>query len=477
MRRWLGLAARLYPRRWRDRYGDEFGALLDGVEPRWADLADILRGAAMMQLKTWSSSLKLVGVLTLAGAVIAIAVSFFWPKVYVSSAVIRAGAYDPQVFQRAWRDVTTRHSLSELIQRPDLNLYRGQRNRQPLEDVIEEMKTKGLRIEPLKEGDKSAYRVSFAYEDRYKAQAVVDAITGKVIDAGRMAERASFAAPPANLPQAPVAPDRVAFLAYGLCAGLLIGVVVSLLRWRARWTLAVAGFGLAGCAAVSALSLLIPNQYTSKSTLRVFLTPAANAVPRYMQEAEMAAWLRKKELEILSDESLGEIIQRRSLDLYHKQREQQPVTAVLTVMRRNLKIEAPHSRSEFTISFTYPDRFKTQAVVSALVTKFVDSEFIVTEADLMVYHPPRRTTDNCIGKTGYEYVECISGNLGPVFPSPVKSHRRNPHETLDLLDSASLPETPVAPNRFVLAGAGLFAGLFLGIYAKRRKPAATLRPA
>ena len=61
MRRWLGLVAKLYPKAWRERYGVEFACLLEGVEPRWSDVADVLRGAVMMQVRTWSSYLKLVG--------------------------------------------------------------------------------------------------------------------------------------------------------------------------------------------------------------------------------------------------------------------------------------------------------------------------------------------------------------------------------------------------------------------------------
>lgn len=196
-----------------------------------------------------------------------------------------------------------------------------------------------------------------------------------------------------------------------------------------------------------------------------------------MREAEMADWLKTKEAEILSNESLAEMIQRPSLNLYTAQRKNQPVEDVIATMRQNLKIESlPLTHSALMISFRYPDRFKAQQVVAAVVTKFADSEFITTEADLMAAPPlPHRTKEDCIG-TGNELVDCIMAYQGNGFSKATPPRRRKSAELLDLLDPASLPETPVSPNRFQLAAAGLFAGLFLGAVALRRKPTLTVGP-
>ena len=321
----------------------------------------------------------------------AVGLSFIWTNLYVSSAIIQPAAADnPETVDRlhaAWQEATSRRSLSELIQRPNLDLYKAERNRQPLEDVIEDMK-KDLRVELV--AGSTEVRVSFSYPDRFKAQAVVDALTQKVNDQIFLTERTRWVVAPATLPETPIQHDRLAFLMSGLGIGLLAGVMASFLRWRTRWTMKVKGFGLAG-----------------------------------------------------------------------------------------LRIDAPHSRSEFTISFTYPDRFKAQAVLSALITKFTESEIVITEADLMAYHPPpkRPAVDDCIGKTADAYVDCITAYLGPIFPAAEALRRRKGAESIDVLDAASLPETPVAPDRRILAGAGLFVGLFLGVYALRKKPSPTLRHA
>jgi hypothetical protein len=63
VRRLLLSVARLYPDKWRKRYGGEFTALLEDMRPQWTDLFDVLRGGLMAWF-TWS---KVAGLLALAG--------------------------------------------------------------------------------------------------------------------------------------------------------------------------------------------------------------------------------------------------------------------------------------------------------------------------------------------------------------------------------------------------------------------------
>ncbi len=48
---------------WRERYGEEFDALLEQVDAGWRPLADVVRGAFTMQMRTGASYLKLAGAL------------------------------------------------------------------------------------------------------------------------------------------------------------------------------------------------------------------------------------------------------------------------------------------------------------------------------------------------------------------------------------------------------------------------------
>ena len=46
-------AAWLYPKRWRERYGDEFAALIEDSRPDFRSFVDVLKGAVKMQFSRW----------------------------------------------------------------------------------------------------------------------------------------------------------------------------------------------------------------------------------------------------------------------------------------------------------------------------------------------------------------------------------------------------------------------------------------
>jgi len=145
-----------------------------------------------------------------AGLVISIMVAFFLPNVYVSRAMLRItpsvipenlvpATFNQQMSDRInqmWQDVVSRGSLSELIQRPTLNLYPSQRSSKPIDDVIEEMKSKDIKIEILGANQangntkpNSAFYISFSYPERFKAQQVVSALVTKLMNANQDAQR------------------------------------------------------------------------------------------------------------------------------------------------------------------------------------------------------------------------------------------------------------------------------------------------
>lgn len=196
MRRWIALAAKLYPRSWRERYGVEFDALMEDVEPDWRELADVLGGALMTRMTNELRSLKLVVTMAVAGAILAGGVSFREPARYISTAVMRITAQpDPaqrspeeEASTRAFfrmhgltAEILNRFLLSEIIDDPALNLYKKERARMPLGDVIDQMRNRDLRVRPLApdRGNRAstAFTISFSYPDKEKAQAVVDRLT------------------------------------------------------------------------------------------------------------------------------------------------------------------------------------------------------------------------------------------------------------------------------------------------------------
>jgi hypothetical protein len=472
MKPWLRIAARLYPRLWKARYGPEFEALLDDAEPAWSDVFDILREAVIMQAKTISGYAKPAAGVVLASVLIAAVALLLAPKHYVASTLIgpsgmTLAADGTEVSDQvvaAWQDALSRQSLSEIIQRPTLNLYPGERRRKPLEDVIEDMQ-RDLHLSIVRINGVSQFRVSFTYPDPYLAQLVVATLTTRINDLLAIKQpRFKFQVmAPSNLPVLTAQPDRFAFLGWGIGVGLIGAMILAFLHWRAMWTLKVMGCGFAGCIAAAFLSLLIANSYTSRATVRVLLPADRNGERHFFKDAQLTAWLQKTTRDVLDDAALAEIIDRSSLDLYRKEREQWDMQPALAAMRRDLKFDT--LPSAVRVSFTYPDRFKAQAVVSAIISKLTDS----------IYPSGIRRAQfigRCSIETGDIYIDCMRPLLVSEAASPTVLVHRADREEIQLLDSASLPETPVAPDRRVLAGAGLFLGLFLGACLLRNLPQA-----
>lgn len=78
----LRAAARLYPRAWRARYGEEFDALIDDMTPRWRDVLNIVCGALIMQISRLAAPPVAFAI---GGAMLGAAVSLAMPPVYASS--------------------------------------------------------------------------------------------------------------------------------------------------------------------------------------------------------------------------------------------------------------------------------------------------------------------------------------------------------------------------------------------------------
>src|ERR1035441_9788938 len=133
------------------------------------------------------------------GLVVAVVVAFMWPDTYVSQAVMRITPQQisdrlvptvvnmqmQQRLQQMQQEILSRGSLSELIQRPSLDLYRKERQRYPMEDIVQDMRNKAIHIQSVEVAGggagriASAFTISFAYPDRFKAQAVVRELVTK----------------------------------------------------------------------------------------------------------------------------------------------------------------------------------------------------------------------------------------------------------------------------------------------------------
>ncbi len=152
------------------------------------DILDIVR-----RNKSWIAGPAL------AGLVIAVVVAFLWPDTYVSTAVIRV--VPPQVprsfvpsnvatgmserINSMAQSILSRATLGSIIE--TYGLYVRQRQSLPMEDIIEDMR-KDIKIghvrniQPTRGNTLTAFQISFAYENRYLAQKVTNDLVTRFIN-------------------------------------------------------------------------------------------------------------------------------------------------------------------------------------------------------------------------------------------------------------------------------------------------------
>jgi polysaccharide biosynthesis transport protein len=143
-----------------------------------------------------------------AGIVISTVVAFAVPNTYVSEATLQITpaqisesivktTINQQLTERIsemQQEILSRTSLSAIITDPRLDLYKSERARQPLEDVIELMRNRDVRISINSvPGEKraSAFMISFSYPDRVKAHDTVQTLITKFQEANQNAQRLS----------------------------------------------------------------------------------------------------------------------------------------------------------------------------------------------------------------------------------------------------------------------------------------------
>src|ERR1035441_9634067 len=121
--------------------------------PEVEDYIDMLR-----RYRSW-----LIGPM-FAGLVVAVVVAFLWPDTYVSQAVMRITPQQisdrlvptvvnmqmQQRLQAMQQEILSRGQLAELIQQPSLDLYHKERLRYPMEDIVQDMRNKAIKIKTIR---------------------------------------------------------------------------------------------------------------------------------------------------------------------------------------------------------------------------------------------------------------------------------------------------------------------------------------
>jgi hypothetical protein len=172
--------------------------------------------------------------------------------------------------------------------------------------------------------------------------------------------------------------------------------------------------GLVGAAVAFAL----PHRYASFATIEV------RAGEEPTDNFDMQKWIE----ESMSREFLAGVIAKQRL--YPRESERKPLEEVIDIMRHDIQF-AHAGPGVFTVGFVHADPGVAQRTAGALVSR--------------VMVPP-------IG-------------------------RASTGATLELVDPASFPVTPVSPNQPVVTGIGLVAGLIFGVVFGQRNNTSDPTPA
>jgi uncharacterized protein involved in exopolysaccharide biosynthesis len=452
-----------------------------------------------------------------AGIVISTMIAFFLPNTYLSRAVLRITPSQipdtlvPATFNQLmndrvtemWQEITSRTSLSELIQRPTLDLYKSQRASRPLDDVIEAMRSKDIKLENLGFQTSvgkpaSAFAVTFQYEDRFKAQQVVNALVSKFTDANHQVQKSGVDSTleliQDEVGQAKADVDR-------LDGEITAFKMANAGRLPEQLSINVNAMTSLQTSLNSVNEALSRNQgdkmmqETNLSNLQAQYTQFESSLGGGAEESSQAVAAKNEELVQLNHEiTLSEakltamrqtytdhhpdvIDFKANLDALKKRRDQlakddataraeaaskpkaarKPVSNMAAQQQlAQLKQRVDNVKDALKIlDMEKAERLKQQEKYQRELQTYQD-RIQASPANEQKYTAMLR--DRQIAAARYEDLE----RKQQLATQGQQVQIRKAGENLEVLDPASLPETPTAPNRWQIVGLGAAAGLMLG---------------
>ncbi len=195
-----------------------------------------------MQLTTWNSG-RITLATSIAGILVAVAISFVAPPHYLSQATLTATPANEStrdLVSNLERNILSRENLASVIQAH--NLYAHQRANMSLDDVVDKMK-KNIHVNPAplaSPANALTFVVQFDYPDRYIAQQVNTDLASQFIEDNvdpRLHSHSKLYMPfESSLPLKPEGPNRIQLGVAGLFGGLLAGLSLAFMVRSRRST-------------------------------------------------------------------------------------------------------------------------------------------------------------------------------------------------------------------------------------------------
>ena len=149
---------------------------------------------------------------------------------------------------------------------------------------------------------------------------------------------------------------------------------IDMMRRYRAW---IIGPMFAGLVIATVVAFMWPDTYVSTAVMRIVPQQVPASLMPALNDTRLVDKLMMLQTEILSKDSLAEIIQKPTIDIYKKQRLKQPMEdTVLEMKNKYIRISPMVDRqggaraNSFQISFANTERYKAQLVVRELVNKF-----------------------------------------------------------------------------------------------------------
>ena len=173
-------------------------------------------------------------------------------------------------------------------------------------------------------------------------------------------------------------------------------------------------FGLLGAIAAGITAFVLSDRFVATGTMTVKYhdSPVASKADATLNLTQS----------VLSRRALTQIIEKH--DLYRNERAGRPLEDVVDQMRRDIRVQVKPANS-IEVAFLHSDRHKAQLVTAEILDRFVKENLI-----------------------------------------------RKVNSSLQIIETPSLPQDPISPNRTTIALIGLCGGALLGIAIAlvRRRP-------
>ncbi len=442
-----------------------------------------------------------------AGLVIAVVVAFLWPDTYVSEATVQVTP--PQVPQHLVPsninvEISQRVSAmaSNILSRPVLtniiqtyNLYPRERARLPMEDIIERMRGRDIRISPVtrlstaSRERASVFRISFAYENRFLAQKVAADLAGRFIEENIRA-RSSQSVQTTEFLKDQLQQAKQELDAWeNKLAEFRVRNSGRLPDQLDRNLNAIRAFETQLAGINDAINRLAQEKLLLESQIRIARDQmAAITTSREVTEAPVRRErLVEVERQIVALETALAGLRERYRESHPDVQRLERQLAGLRKQRESLLSEETALRAEESrLRMLSPDQLKALRTAEAAIARLqsqIEAKNLEMEAKIKEQQNFQRlikqyqsyietsplvereyaelTRNRDLARARYEDLS----KRASVSEMATDLVARGQGDKLELLEPASLPERPAKPNRLLIIAAGFGAGLVLGVFA------------